>query len=216
MTDREKDIRACTSLIGMTESDIHALWNKFAYGWDGAWCSETACVGSYVGGNIKSIRVSNYAAGLVHNFKSINRFGTVPHAGDFVFFASESEPDHTGRVIEVTNTQIVTVEGNIQGTVKKLWRNRSDTYIYGYGYPDYEDERAGENKVNVELPILKKGDRGEYTNGVLRLLKVRGYPVTVDNYFGYYGDKYLREFQRTNGLEVTGTTTKETWNKLLI
>ena len=65
-----------------------------------------------------------------------------PAPGDVIYFQNSDGLSHTGIVIEVTDTSVITVEGNTgKGSnyvAKKTYRKTSD-YIYGYGCPVYSD-----------------------------------------------------------------------------
>lgn len=162
MTDRQREIAAAEALIGCNEAYIRSVWQRFASGWDGAWCSETACVVSYLAGNIGKIKVSNYAEGLVNKFKAAGRLSNTPEPGDFVFFGYDGVPDHTGRVIAVSGNYITTVEGNIGGVVaRRIWHQNAG-YIYKYGKPYFDDKDDGkeEDFDMATLPRLTTGSTG--------------------------------------------------------
>lgn len=155
MTDRQADVQAAKDLLGAKEADIKKIWQKFASGWDGAWCSETACAISYLGGNLDLIPgASNYAAGLVQKFKSAGMFGHNPAVGAFIFFDYHdgAGASHTGRVIEVTDQFIYTIEGNVNSKVVQKSYAKTNGYIYGYGYPRYKD---GEMKFGIDISFAQ-------------------------------------------------------------
>ena len=77
-----------------------------------------------------------YSAGY---YKAQGRFDKTPRVGDQVFFQQGGELVHTGIVVEVTSTQIVTVEGNTSNMVAKRTYSRSSSAIGGYGHPNYDD-----------------------------------------------------------------------------
>ena len=62
----------------------------------------------------------------------------VPQIGD-IFFASEGgvEVEHVGIIYSVDSEYIYTIEGNCTDQVKMRAISRSNTYIMGYGNPDY-------------------------------------------------------------------------------
>lgn len=68
-----------------------------------------------------------------------------PRPGDIVFFRSGSELTHTGIVIDVTDTTVTTIEGNINGprykhVVGSKTYKRTDTYIDSYARPRYSED----------------------------------------------------------------------------
>ena len=70
-----------------------------------------------------------------------------PRPGDIVFFRSSGELTHTGIVIDVTDTTVSTIEGNINGprynhVVGRKTYNRTDNYIDSYARPRYSDEKT--------------------------------------------------------------------------
>ena len=144
MTDRERDIQIAESLVGKPNDFFKNIWLEFAsaYGWDGAPCSEIACCISYMAGNLNKILVSNYAAGLVNKFKQAGIFGHEPAIGAFIWFDYKdgNGPSHTGRVIDVQGNYVFTIEGNIGGKVVRRSYLKDTYYIYGYGYPGYDDK----------------------------------------------------------------------------
>ena len=219
--DCRKDIETAKSYIGKDSAYVQHVWNEFATGWDGAWCSETACCISYSAGNLNKIPVSNYAEGLVWKFKQLGRFGSEPHEGDFVFFGYDGQPDHTGRVIAVSSTHITTVEGNINGKVvqRSWWRNAA--YIYGYGYPNYDGEEETDMTATqryildaVEDTVLKQGmtEPEHLIRFAQAYLQFYGYyEGTIDGDFGYYTENAIKEWQRHDGREITGEIRKDDW-----
>ena len=141
MTDRERDVAVALGLVGKSNDYFKNIWLEFASGWDGASCSETACCISFMAGNLNKIPVSNYAAGLVQKFKEYGLFGKSPAIGAFIWFDYHdgNGPSHTGRVVNMDNNYVYTIEGNINGKVVSRRYFRTSSYIYGYGYPYYED-----------------------------------------------------------------------------
>lgn len=220
MRDYERDISSAISLIGKTATDIKAIWKQFSQGWDGQWCSETACCISYLGGNLDKIWVSNYAQGLVNLFRANDRFGHEPSLGAFVFFGY-SAPEHTGRVIDITDKTIITVEGNVGGKVVKRAYNKTNSWIYGYGYPEYRelDMTATQRYIldAVEDTVLKKGDNSPLVKMVQAYLQYWGwYDGILDGDFGSYTEKAVRGWQEHDGREVTGEIRAEDWKLIEI
>lgn len=217
MRDFERDIDVALSLIGKTEKDIHKIWDEFTQGWDGAWCSETACCISYLAGNLDTIWVSNYAVGLSRLFKQNGRFGREPKLGAFIFFGYAG-PDHTGRVVGITDTTVQTVEGNIGGRVVKRSYNRNNSYIYGYGYPEYrEDDMTTTQRYildAVEDTVLKRGmtEPSHLIKMAQAYLQYYGwYDGPIDGDYGANTEKAVRGWQEHDGREVTGEIRKEDW-----
>lgn len=96
----------------------------------------------------------------------------------------------------------------VQITSKRKWQKHGKLPYITYS-------SKGEDTVNVELNVLKSGSRGEQVKALQRLLVGFGYDLKVDGAFGTITDRYVRTFQRKNGLSADGIVGKKTWNKLL-
>ena len=78
-------------------------------------------------------------------FKARNRFSEYPAIGAWVFFGRNGGV-HTGRVYNYDDTYVYTIEGNtnVNGSpegdgVYLKQHARRDSYVYGYGYPEFEE-----------------------------------------------------------------------------
>jgi peptidoglycan hydrolase-like protein with peptidoglycan-binding domain len=72
--------------------------------------------------------------------------------------------------------------------------------------------------VSIDLPVLKKGSKGEAVRTMQWLLIRNGYDMEgygADGSFGGATERALKAFQEANGLEVDGSCGRKTWNKLL-
>lgn len=72
--------------------------------------------------------------------------------------------------------------------------------------------------VRVDLPLLKKGARGESVKALQTLLIGYGYPCGasgVDGDFGSATVKAVEKYQKAKGLSVDGIVGKNSWSKLL-
>lgn len=123
-------------------------------------------------------------------YKAQGRYDRNPREGDQVFFQRGGKLVHTGIVVDVTSTHIVTVEGNSSHKVKKNTYGRSDAYVAGYGHPKYTGinspvEAPGSSAgimvtenygaaVTVRLNILRVGSTGTQVKTVQRILYARG------------------------------------------
>lgn len=148
-TDLDADLKRMRESGGYYNSHFWPIWDKFAphEAWDGESCSEIACCMSYsddpANNNISKIFVSNYAQGLVDQFRAHpGRYGTTASKGAFIWFDYDHDgvADHTGRVYDIlSNGTIVTFEGNVGGvSVLGLQYSPNDPSIMGYGYPAYD------------------------------------------------------------------------------
>lgn len=76
----------------------------------------------------------------------------------------------------------------------------------------------GENTVNIELSVLRRGDKGEQVKALQRMLCAMGYDLgtaKVDGDFGKKTCEAVRAYQKKNNLTVDGIVGKNTWSKLL-
>ena len=143
-------------------------------------------------------------AGCIYSaqyYQQKGRYDRNPKVGDQVFFQSGGEIGHTGIVVEVTDSTIVTVEGNSSDQVKKNTYNRSSSYIAGYGHPLY-----GESK-NAQILLI---DKGYYCGGPLRAGR-----ETADGEFGPTTEKSVKGFQTKRNLTADGIIGSDTWKALL-
>lgn len=72
--------------------------------------------------------------------------------------------------------------------------------------------------VKVELSVLRKGSKGEQVKTVQRILYcMYGCPadLKIDGEFGPIVEKYVKKFQKDNGLTQDGAVGQNTWTKLL-
>lgn len=76
-----------------------------------------------------------YSAGY---YKAKGRYDTTPKYGDQVFFQQNGALVHTGLVVGVTSSTVTVVEGNKSNMVQKITYSRSNSYIAGYGHPNYD------------------------------------------------------------------------------
>lgn len=72
--------------------------------------------------------------------------------------------------------------------------------------------------VSVELPVLRRGDKGETVKAMQALLLLRGFDCGEKGTDGSFGAATLgavEAFQTKNGLPVTGTVAAKEWSKLI-
>lgn len=171
-----------------------------------------------------------------------------PQPGDQIFFGSGwNNVWHTGLVVSVGNNHVYTVEGNTTDSVGRRSYALNDSSIWGYGRPDWgtPDSGSGDSKpsttpapetpqkpstkpktylYDVELPLLKQGDKGGYVKTAQLLLIARGYDCgnkpligaeKPDGDFGKATARAVGFFQSKCGLEVDGEIGGATWAALL-
>ena len=143
--------------------------NKNGYAWCDVfvdWCFFKA-YGKTEGQRIQC-QTGPYGAGCTFSaqyYRNKGRYDSTPKAGDQIFFQSGGEISHTGIVIEVTGSSVVTVEGNSGDQVRRNTYSRSSSYIAGYGHPLYSEADGAEPAPDPqpETPAqpaaaFKKGD----------------------------------------------------------
>lgn len=145
--------------------------------------------------------------------------------GDLVFFQFDSDAaaDHIGIIEKDNGDTITTIEGNTSvgnesngGCVMR--RTRKKSLIMAVARPKYEADTAdqGVKTVKIDLPILKKGSKGEAVKTVQRLLNLLCYSCgTVDGVFGANTEKGVKAFQKASGLSQDGVVGVQTWTDIL-
>ena len=170
-----------------------------------------------------------YSAGY---YKAQGRYDKTPKVGDQVFFQQGGSLVHTGIVVEVTASQIKTVEGNSSNMVAKRTYSRTDSYIGGYGHPKYTEAAAqpapaytygAEQSVKVHL--LKSGSYGPEVKTVQRILYARGVyddagkVIKVDGSFGASTRQAVIKLQKqlfpAKSAEWDGEVGARTWAAML-
>ena len=116
----------------------------YAYAWCAvfvSWCLDQAGEGESAGGGFSSC--SLWIARLRELGQYTARASHTPKMGDLIFFRSAGvsrASDHVGLVLDVRGGRVYTVEGNSSERVALRSYALTDTYIVGYGRPDYENE----------------------------------------------------------------------------
>ncbi len=144
-------------------------------------------------------------------------FKTGPQTGDQIFFSYKAgEVSHTGLVVEVTASSVVTVEGNSSDAVQKRTYPINDGRIYGYGRPDWDGAASGEapkeakhykyhlTEYPVTLRLLRRGDYGPQVVAMQAVLNAKGFPCETDGEFGLETENALIAFQEKVGLMQDG------------
>ena len=94
---------------------------------------------------------SYYTPASAKKYEDKKRFSSVPAIGDQIFFRNNTRICHTGIVVGVTATTVITIEGNTSGAsgvipngggVKKKSYSRNYSGIAGYGHPEYSTEAS--------------------------------------------------------------------------
>lgn len=117
-------------------------------------------------------------------YKKKNQWFSKPKVGDQAFFKNSQRICHTGLVYAVENGRVYTVEGNADNAVRKKSYSLSDSYIAGFGRPDYGMEASGGSEANpASVALFQRFMNNNYS----RILETAGVgKLTVD---GDYGPK---------------------------
>ncbi len=112
--------------------------------------------------------------------------------------------------------EVVEARSRKTGVVKTKLADRP---WVNWGYCPYiAYPTAAEKMLTMEIPVLKKGAKGEAVRAVQTLLLGYGFSMggySADASFGGATEKALKAFQTARGLEPDGSCGRKTWEKLL-
>ena len=109
----------------------------------------------------------------------------------------------------------------------KVYRHKDldSTACPGKNYPFNEivngkvaEETKGDDVVNINMTMLRKGNVGNEVKTLQRILYAMGYNLgtnPIDGDFGKNTDTAVKLYQKNNGMAVDGIVGRDTWNKLL-
>jgi len=227
-------------------------YNKFAedqritklYGWNvqnQPWC----CV--FV--NWVFINTFDYATGIALTyggsaacrfsaalFKNNGAFVSTPEPGDQIFYYAGGDINHTGLVEEVTESTVITLEGNYSDGVSRVTHSLNDPAIAGYGRPNWEliAEELELITEPVDLSKIKRSyyklSLGDGVNNPLpqvkawqNLLLCWGISVGTAGADGEFGDDTLaatKKWQRKAkslgaDIEINGIVDRDDWEEII-
>lgn len=122
--------------------------------------------------------------------------------------------NHMG--VYIGNGEVIEARGHAYGVVKTKLANRP-WKTWGY-CPYIAYETPAQKTVAIDLPVLKKGAKGEVVRTMQWLLIRNGCDMDgygADGSFGGATERALKKFQSENGLEADGSCGRKTWTKLL-
>ena len=104
--------------------------------------------------------------------------------------------------------------GNVTGAHLHFGIKVGDTWVDPEPYLD-SDYPATVKTITIELPVLKKGCKGETVRAFQMLLVGHGYPIVVDGSFGGKTENAFECYQEDNDLAVDRTCGRQSWTSLL-
>lgn len=129
------------SYFGIHETGDNITQFGAQYGENGvAWCQifvwcvfQNAGLGDlYIPGKVDNCGTA------IHAWENAGRFSEYPALGAQIVFGPGGG-EHTGIVLSYTNTSVTSIEGNWNNEVSINTRPRTSSYVYGYGYPRFEE-----------------------------------------------------------------------------
>lgn len=260
MTENEAKARLCVwaeSQIGYQEGANNA--NRYAddpdlqrlYGWapqNQPWCDVfvdsgfIACFGVEAAAAMTYQRMGAGSALCSQSaayYQERGAWSRRPEIGDQVFFYVSGGINHTGVVIHVEGSSVVTVEGNSSDQVAERVYQIADVRIAGYGRPDWsvvanrptvdtptanvpepndgETDKPVNRTYMLRLPYLSRGSFGAAVIAAQFQLMGQGYnvgPDGADADFGGNTEEAVKEFQLNVGLTPDGTVGPDTGARL--
>lgn len=234
-----KEKKSNAQLDDKTANAGPANWNKFARdvdacsGWMNGrkqgfeWCCMFVCAtflyafGYPVAREILLQPERSMAAACKYAaqyYKNAGFWKTRPEPGDQVFFKNRNgEICHTGIVEAVNDRTITTIEGNAQDSVCRKTYQLGDTYLAGFGRPNWALVASAPAPEPEIHPMLKFGSRGTDVKFLQSMLLQLGEQLPkygADGDFGRETETAVKSFQKKNGLEVDGIVGPITWAKI--
>lgn len=193
--------------------DCVGLIKGVLWGWDG---NESK---SYGGAVYASNGVPDISAdAMIDRCKSVSSdFGSVA-VGEFLWMKG-----HCG--IYIGNGKVVESTPKWNNGVQITSLSARSWLKHGkLPYVEYVASNAPKevkDTVTIELPVLRKGSKGDEVKTLQRLLKALGYKgsdqkqLAIDGDFGQNTDYALRAYQKDKGLIVDGICGKNSWTAIL-
>lgn len=233
-------------------------WNKYAPKWTaaGGWnaqnqpwcdifvdCCFIECFGVDLASRLTYQPKGGFSAlcsASANFYKNNGAYFSTPAVGDQVFFNVSGGINHTGIVVGVSGGMVTCVEGNSSDAVRKNTYAVTNSYINGYGRPNWdifasnsdsgatpvedtkpsapEPPKAKTCSVSLTLPVIEYGDASMWVKLMQTALIGRGFNCGWYGADGEYGQQTkiaLFQFQQKNGLETDNICGQATWKKLL-
>lgn len=152
--------------------------------------------------------------------KSAGNFVQIKVASDTVMVYYHLRDTPTLKVGDTVKTgQIIGImgkTGNVTGAHLHWGIKKGGKWIDPAPYLDKDYPVAAPTKyITVELPVLKRGAKGESVRALQALLVGYGYKIVVDGSFGAKTENAVTCYQEDTGLAVDGSVGRATWSSLL-
>ena len=141
--------------------------------------------------------------------KTKGEMATMPDVPGILVFL----PGHVG--VYIGDGEVIEARSRRYGVYKtKLAERPWKTW----GYCPYVTYETEQKMLDMKLPVLKKGAKGDTVKAMQLLLIGYGFPMEgygADGSFGGATQRALMAYQAANGLEADGSCGRRTWEKLL-
>lgn len=254
---KNKLIEIALNEVGYVEGSNN--WNKYsaemngcnAYGWNvqnqpycdifADWCYYKA-FGLDVAARLTYQPKGGFSAlcsASANYYKNNGAYFSTPAVGDQIFFNVSGGINHTGIVVGVTGGMVTCVEGNSSDAVRKNTYAVGNSYINGFGRPNWGIFESGGNEeepvnppdpeppkqetcsVTLALPVIQYGDENMWVKIMQTALIGRGFNCGWYGADGEYGQQTkiaLFQFQQKNADKVGEADMvcgQRTWKALL-
>ena len=138
--------------------------------------------------------------------KTKGEMATMPDVPGILVFL----PGHVG--VYIGDGEVIEARSRRYGVYKtKLAERPWKTW----GYCPYVTYETEQKMLDMKLPVLKKGAKGDTVKAMQFLLIGNGANIEEDGSFGGATQRALMAYQAANGLEADGSCGRRTWEKLL-
>lgn len=139
---------------------------------------------------------------------------TIPEIPGVIVFYN----GHMG--VYIGSGEVIEARGHKYGVVKTKLAERPWTAWGKHPDIDYAEPEQEEvvKTVSIDLPVLKKGAKGDTVKVMQTLLMSKQYNLGgygSDGSFGGATERALKKYQADNGLDPDGSCGRKTWTKLL-
>ena len=253
---KAKLVAWCVGQVGYTEGANN--YNKYAEKWTeaGGWNAQNQpycdifvdvafieCFTLPVASKLTYQPIGSFSAlcsTSANYYKTNGAWFSTPDIGDQAFFNYGGGINHTGIVVGVTGGVVTCVEGNSSDAVRRNSYNLGNSYIAGFGRPDWsvfstnvpttpvadentatpapEQPKVKTCSVTLTLPVIEYGDENMWVKLMQTALICKGFSCGWYGADGEYGMQTkigLFEFQKKNGLTTDNICGQATWKALL-